>query len=1054
MKTLTIYKSSAGSGKTYTLVKEYLRLVLKQPESFRNILAVTFTNKATAEMKQRIIDTLVNLSNGKNEDLAKELSGDLRIPLSQIKNNAESVLKKLLHQYDKFSVQTIDSFFNSIIRALALELKLPLQFDMEMNKDYVKAVIIEQLLSEIGKNAFLTNQLQNFALHKMSNSEGWNIETTLNQVADEIFKDSFRAHLQQFKINDGFIDLLHKVKNTFEVKMKNKADMFLKTMHENGLDHKDFYRGNSGPSKYFEKIANPDGYKSFIPNSYIQKVLEDNTWTSGSTKQGELINTLAQKQFNKLLSDVLQIYQDEFINYCTADALLRLSYVASVIYLLEEQLKKYRKENELLLMSDVNLVIAQFINQSDTPFVYEKTGNRFHYFLIDEYQDTSDFQWQNFVPLIVNSMGSGNRSLVVGDVKQSIYRWRGGNMKLLHHQIYSDLKAFSGSIEDINLDKNFRSKKSIINFNNILFSAAPSVLRSHINPEHVPLLNDTYNYDAVEQKVIEKHKDGGYVHVEFLDADKFTEIDKSAYSAKSEWKAVALEKMLNAIHDLISRGFNPGDIAILVRKNADGMEAANYLIANGFKKIVTPDSLLLKGNAQITLLISAMSYLAANNDEVALTAVVHEYCRLKKNTSGIDEHEQFNRQTEVSKMLAGKMQLLAQKHLYNITEELIELFELNIEPDTFIQRFLDLVLDFSEKNPATVSDFLTWWKENSDSDKCSVIMAESDDALRILSVHKSKGLQFPVVIMPFVEWNITPKPTEILWVTTNEKPFNNIGYFPVSVTSLLEHTHFSSYYTNEISQSLIDSVNMLYVALTRAEQQLYLFAPNPGKSTSESLNKASVLFYNLLQANKDWSEKLDSDLKIIEVGQPELKRTVVKEPQPEIQYLNSFCYNNWTEKIDIKIKSEKSGLKHLEEDKLEVGNIIHEALSKITTHSDIDHSIEVVLTQLSTSVLTPDLLRKHIENAIASCAGKNWFDGTYKIKTECDIILPDGNMKRPDRLMFKDNEVIILDYKTGMKENKHMEQIRGYESVLGLMGYDVAGKYLLYLEQNELIAVA
>ena len=214
------------------------------------------------------------------------------------------------------------------------------------------------------------------------------------------------------------------------------------------------------------------------------------------------------------------------------------------------------------------------------------------------------------------------------------------------------------------------------------------------------------------------------------------------------------------------------------------------------------------------------------------------------------------------------------------------------------------------------------------------------------------------------------------------------------------------------------------------------------------------MFYNLLQANKNWSDKLDSDSKIIEVGQPELKRTVVKEAQPEIQYLNSFCFNNWTEKIDIKIKSEKSGLKHLEEDKLEVGNIIHEALSKITIYSDIDYAIEFVLNQLSTAVLTPDLLRKHIENAIASCAGKNWFDGTYKIKTECDIILPDGNMKRPDRLMFKDNQVIILDYKTGLKENKHIEQIRGYESVLGLMGYDVTGKYLLYLEPNELIAVA
>lgn len=1051
MKTLTIYKSSAGSGKTYTLVKEFLKLVLANPESYRNILAVTFTNKATDEMKQRIISTLNELRNNENKTLIAELAQELNKTNKELIEAAELTLNKLLHNYSRFSIQTIDSFFNKTIRALARELKLPMQFETELNQKYVQAVIVEQLLANVGIEDYLTQQLKSFALSKINDDKGWNIDRELNQISNELFKESYRSRNSGKKITNDFIKKLQSIVLEFENEMKKIGREFMAIMTEHHLVHAYFYQGERGVSKYFEKIIYASGSDAFKPSGYFQKVLETGMWASKTSKNASIINDMTNAVFFPLYHKANKLYTEKNIVYATALSILKLSHVASVVDLLDNELKKYRDENEVLLMSDINHVIAQFISQSDTPFIYEKTGNLYQHFLIDEFQDTSDFQWNNFLPLIENAMSMGFKSLVVGDVKQSIYRWRGGNMKLLFKKIYDDTQNFSATVETKNLNTNYRSNKSIVDFNNTFFSAAPIMLSGFLNSAHQPLLENTYNSQEVSQHVASKNKKGGYAYIQLIETDRFPDVDISELTPKMAWRKIALMRMIETIHDLLKRGFQLGDIAILVRRNSDGIEAANCLFENGFEQVITPDSLVLKGNRKINLLIAAILYLNDPTDEVAKKSFLHEYILLTGKTATINEHTLFADKGDLELEVIKKIKPLAQKALYDCVESLIYLFEMDKKPDAFMQRFLDVVLDFTEKYPATLANFITWWNENSDSDKCSVVLPSGTDAITILSVHKSKGMQYPVVIMPFADWDVNPKPQEIIWPATSEKPFDEVDIYPVNVTKALLNTYFNEDYENEISQAIIDSLNLLYVAFTRAEQQLYIFTPQTKIEAAEKVSTGAAMIKLLLTNNDEWAVSLASHC-IVEVGVPENKQVKGIEKKQQLNQLTSFNYNNWTEKLTIKIKAEK-GVNQLQLEKMQVGNILHEVLSKINTPKDLHPAILKSIATKNNEKLASEVEEK-IKAIFNLCADKKWFDGSFEIKNEAEICLPDGTIKRPDRLMFSNNSVTLLDYKTGSKEKKHNQQLNDYGNALAAMGYDVKEKYLLYLESNELVVVA
>jgi len=617
---LKIYKSSAGSGKTFTLVKEYLRIVLDHPEDYRHILAITFTNKATEEMKSRIVNSLVELSEDKNESLEKILQAEL--PKTNIQREAKKVLELILHDYSSFSVCTIDSFFQKVMRSLAREIHLPLRFEVEMQKDEVIEQITEKLLNDIGKDAELTEWLSDLVLQKLDDEKSWNIESDIRFIANQLFREKSIADqlLTREKIRT-VQKQLHALKKNFESKMKVFGDSGVSTMEQNGFSSADFTQKDRGIAGYFYKIRSNNGTDKYKPNSYVLKAAESaDSWFPKSSQRKNELAGLVENHLLKHLREILNFFEEEFPRYTGAIEVLKKIYVLGIINDLHQKLSEYREEKNAVLISDTPKILQSFISTDDAPFIFEKTGNRYKHYLIDEFQDTSDLQWQNLLPLIINSLGSGNFCMVVGDAKQSIYRWRGGNMNLLAREVRRELKPFDSLIKEENLLTNYRSKRTIIEFNNAFFSNIPAIVNSELEIKEDTLLHLVYS-NELKQEVSGKNDSGGYVNVQFFEDDKPLEGEDPGESVK--WKEKALNKMFDIIQNLFRQNYSMSDIAILVRNNYEGNEAADFLFEHGITKILSPDSLLLSRSSVIQFIINVCRFLTDNYNQVARSEILY-----------------------------------------------------------------------------------------------------------------------------------------------------------------------------------------------------------------------------------------------------------------------------------------------------------------------------------------------------------------------------------------------------------------------------------------------
>ncbi|MCX6291855.1 MAG: UvrD-helicase domain-containing protein, partial [Bacteroidetes bacterium] len=774
MNALKIYKSSAGSGKTYTLVNEYLRIVLKQPEDYKHILAITFTNKATEEMKNRIVENLVELGEGKNEKLKTDLQKEL--PGVKIAERARKVLELILHDYSGFSVCTIDSFFQKVMRALAREIHLPLRFELEMRKDEVIEAITEKLLNDVGKDAELTGWLSELVLRKLDDEKSWSIEGDIRFMADQLFKEKKidDETLTRDKIKH-VMKQLNEFKKTFETTMSRFGEAAVSIIEKNGFSAADFTQKERGVAGYFYKIRNRLDSEKYNPNTHVQKALESaEDWVSKTSPKKKEIMRLVENELMDLLRQTITYRNGEFRRYNGCIEVLKKIYVLGIVNDLQKKLGEYCEEKNTVMISDTPKILNSFISADDAPFIFEKTGNRYKHFLVDEFQDTSDLQWKNLLPLIINSLGSGNFCMVVGDAKQSIYRWRGGNMNLLARDLKNDLEQFGPMITEHTLGTNYRSKRVIVEFNNSFFSKVPEVINHELETGEDSLLHLVYSPE-LKQEFAEKNNSGGTVDMRFFSDDKEGECEEPL-----KWKQKSLDKMLEVIHDLFSRNYSLRDIAILVRKNHEGNEVADFLFDHGITKILSPDSLLLSRSPVVQFLVNTFRFLADNNNQVARSEVLYYFSvylssepvqdlhpvfsdirslqsKRKKTTSShtLFDIKNFD-DTAFNRILprdfTNHLLYLGKLPVYELSEQLVRIFGLNHQPDAYIQRFQDLVLEYAAKNNSSLTGFLEWWDESDSVKNCSVTIPENEDAIRIMTVHKSKGLQFPVVIMPFADW--------------------------------------------------------------------------------------------------------------------------------------------------------------------------------------------------------------------------------------------------------------------------------------------------------------
>jgi ATP-dependent helicase/nuclease subunit A len=1059
---LLIYKSSAGSGKTYTLVMEYLKLVLQQPKLYKSILAITFTNKATEEMKSRIISALHKLSNSTDIKFLQSVMSHTGLKADEVTQRSERVLNNILHDYSGFAVSTIDSFFSRIVRALARELHLPVRFDTELDMDYVSDEITFSLLSKVEEDKNLRNWLESFMISKLNDDRGWRLDEEIKKVTFHLFDEHFR---KIFPNGYGPPDMvliteLQSIKNDFENRMAGYSKKFESILKENNLTMDDFHYKKSGVAGYLLKLGRKKlVVDDFKPGKRALDAFESpEKWVSASSPLRELIIRLAEEHFIEIGTGITQNIEQHFMRYVSAVCVLDSAYMAGIIGTLDQELKLFRDQKNLVLISDHNLLLKKHIGNQDAPFIYEKSGNRYSHFMLDEFQDTSDFQWRNIFPLVNNALGSGHYTLLVGDAKQSIYRWRGGNMLLLQSHVQENLGHFEGITRVQNLDTNYRSRQVIVDFNNEFFNLAIHELNS---PGLVESINHPYGDKSHEQKWVKGEAGQGYVQFCLLKTEKSAvDTETGEETEETNWKETACTHTFDTIKRLLEQGYRYRDLAILTRSNADALEITGYLMSKGIMNILSPESMLLMFHPQVRFLINVLTWIDDKNNRVALAQIVQFLkTSFPENSSG-SLHQYFAGAGQLNTGLLPdvftKRRISWERMpLTDLAEEIIRLFELNTEPNAYIQRFTDVLIEYTRKYQGNISDFLQWWEENREKDKCTVILPSGLDAIRVMTIHKSKGLQFPVVLMPFAEWKMASDYKSEIWVSNDSHPFNLVNAHPVRIKSILEESLFAEEYYKEIGLSLIDNLNLLYVAFTRAEEQLIVCAKFPPEKTGEgSMIGTGRLIANCLSAIDNL--KMETDQRgnmFFESGAAHHRLEKSASQADDSTPITEWISEPWRERLHMIVNKNRISKSDPITSETDYGIHFHRCISQITGSSGVEKLLD---SYIKTALLEHEVqlrLKKDVQTVVRLSDESGWYDDSFQSLSETEILSPDGSVIRPDRVLMRDNRVVVIDYKTGKESESHQEQLRNYAEVLYEMGYGMVEMYLVYTSNTKVTEV-
>jgi len=1049
LKNFVIYRSSAGSGKTYTLVKEYIRLALSSENGYRHILAVTFTNKAAEEMKTRVISSLIALSKGEDKQLEDQLINDGVTGNIQLK--AMQVLQGILHKYSYFSVETIDSFFHKIIRSFSRELSLPLGYNIEIDDVMVMDKITEELLDDIGTRPELTRFIEEYVFYSIDENKGWKIDYKIKELAKEIFKERYwikKGNDDRLADNiekmQSFITMLFRLKENFEKSMFSFSADACTVLDEYSLTIEDFPYGKSSFMNY---LANKIKQGEFDPG--VRAVEASNNLNKWNTKKvNPKILAAANGGLFDILKNTITYYDKNVKSYNSARELVKTVYVLGIYKDLMDKLRNYRDENKLMIISDTNNLLTNVISGDNSPFVYEKTGTVFRHFLIDEFQDTSTYQWKNFLPLIENSLAENNFSMIVGDIKQSIYRWRNGNMKLLLSGVKNDLTAFSDSIEEKYLNENYRSRKEITDFNNKFFAAASYKLSEHRGDEGSYLM-DSYSDVAQQSSSAES---GGFVNIAFIPRS----------DEESSTKATGIVKTVEALKDALTHGYRQKDIMVLTRNKADGIETAHELMNQGFK-VVSSESLLLTNSPKVKLLLNILRYITDKKDHISKTEILYHYLvYIKKESPDLDavfnDHKNYEDPLFSTMLPPGffdeknKNRLNPQIYrlsLYELVEMLIREFELNDNNDAYLLRFMEAVMEFTTSNSSDISAFLEWWNEKCDD--FSIVIPEQEDAVKVMTIHKAKGLQSPIVIMPCANWGTEIKyGSDLIWVSSDHPPFNESSAFLVKAAKNLKMSHFEVDYNEECALTRLDNINLLYVAFTRAIERLYVFVP-------EIQDWSSYNIYKLIKDTLDGSIELNGNFtgeNEFELGERTYHK-MIDEPDDHSYKPEGFISTKYSSNIII--KSAAGGLSIEKKKKLEEsrnkGRIIHEALSLIKYPSDAEEAIKKLTIKGYITADNEEEILNELLEIFKMKEIKKWFSKEYEVKTESEMILPDGSLIKPDRVLIKGDNAVIIDYKTGKELKEHREQVITYSKILNDMGFNNIEKYLFYVPERKIVKI-
>ncbi len=1037
----TIYNAAAGAGKTYTLVKAYLITVLKGEfrDSYKNILAITFTNKAVAEMKTRVLENLVAISSTdtpiKYQGLLDELVLETKIPKEKLKLKAKRTLKSILHNYAAFDIVTIDTFTHRVLRTFAYDLGIPMNFEIEMDSDALIEEAVAGVVSKIGVDKELTKLIIDFALSKLDEDKSWDITLELNKVARLLFSENDREHLNKLskkKIADfeAFKKLLIHNSKELSKAVVSESKSLLVTINENGLATEDFTRGSI--PKHFQKLAAGETAVDFKP--VWKQDITNATFYGAKLEEDKksLIDKIRPEIEETFLTTKQQLVQIQLLKN-----IIKNLTPLSVLNTINQELIKIKKERRILLISEFNTIISNTIKDQPAPFIYERLGERYRDYFIDEFQDTSELQWNNLIPLIDNAVStetlSGKRGQVtiVGDAKQAIYRWRGGKAEQFIDLSF-DKNPFSVQEKQVlNLPRNYRSHEEIIKFNNNFFT----FLSGEFSDE-----NHRQLYLQGNQQKVNSKKDG-YVNISFIDA-----------ANAEEENEIYPEKVLESIIELIEKGYRANDICIIVRKQKEGAVLADFLSEKGLS-IISSETLLINNDPQVGFIIDLLSWFTYPEDFLAKANVLHFL---------IDRLNIQDKHSFLQKMMIAKKDLfllelrqlginfdfdqLALRPLYDAVEYIVSSFNLaNVSP-AYIQFFLDVVFAFTQKQTDGIIGFLSYWDDK--KEKLSIVAPETEEAIKIMTIHKAKGLEFPCVIYPYANIDVYREIEPKTWLNVDKDVYS--GFEEVFIDynkNISEYGSFAQKIIQERQAQLeLDTFNLLYVVLTRAREQLYIISKYElSKKGDSNPNKFSGKLIKYLQEKGDWIK----DEKKYEFGNPLKPKETEVETEHKAKAIKLSRFDDVSKVYKVNIVTNSGKLwDTAQKDAIEKGNLIHELMASIYTYDDINRSIEDKFVRGEITFFEKDVLKDEIKNVVKHPKLFKYFSSENKVYNERDIIY-NGRLFRPDRITIdKEGLTSIIDYKTGIYSDSHADQINEYGNILQEMGHVIENKILIYFDES------
>lgn len=1042
MGNFVVYKSGAGSGKTFTLVKEYLKLALydekRLQSNYKRILAITFTNKAAAEMKTRVISTLHQIASSAQVSVLGELlCKELNCTAEVLKARATIVLSDMLHHYSDLSIGTIDSFTHKIVKTFAHDLKLPVNFNVELDTETFYNRVIATIFSKIGEDPYISELLREYALNMATDNASWDPEKQIQDFTRLLLKENAGPYVDRLKamsvqemeeVRAQIRDFIKHYRSTLLV-LSKKA---LNTITQAGLSDQDFSYKKSGPQNFFRKCANLSVNLDDTKGARITEALHQNKWAA-KDGQVEAVEKIVPA-LNGLAKELIDFISGHYTYYSLCQTLDKQMYPLMLLKKIEEISSEQKLEERLVFISEFNHKIFDIIHNEPTPFIYERLGERYRHYLLDEFQDTSTLQWHNILPLIDNSLAMGWYNLVVGDGKQSIYRWRNANVQQFamlpgvegdtaNPLLAERAEALRRNYEVKHLSRNFRSARRVVEFNNHFFEVAANALLQE---------KSKIIYDQHQQQT-RSTEETGFVSID-LGKSEPEELDNTVCA-----------QIKNHIQQALQSGYHHKDIAILCRKNDQGNLIADFLVKQKIP-VVSSDSLLLRNNLEVNVILNYLRYIVNRRDHISAASVIHYL-----NYSGRIPADSLH-QALAAVAAGNSLFKILETYQVHIPEESISLNNLfdhclqiiaalNLTQNAYpyLRFFLDEVNEFLVLKNSNLSSFFDWWETKSRN--ASMVIPEHTDAVRIMTIHASKGLEFPVVIIPYCNWSIYR--AENSWVQVPDPKMK----LPVSVVNLSKksaQSGFEKELLEEEQEQKLDNLNLLYVAFTRAVDRLHVIC-----TASENQKKQSVY---------EWVESYASQFMqqgnngTYTSGSPAPKKEQHQSQALQPFYLEPLTFHGPNKHIHIKASYKLNNPET--EQAREQGLLLHYLLSQLNTLPDLERTLsDAVMEGLITEQQKPEL-GKTLQKIVMHPELQQYFEPGISSRLEAELITAEGELFRPDRIVFKPEQTVIIDYKTG-KENiqKHSAQLLQYELALRSMGETNIKKILVYIEPMQVITL-